>query len=328
MNGTSHDIGEIFGTYTITNIIREKNIKKYIVKCICGATAKYIGSILRKGLKCRFCHANSLIGSRNFKSTFIKYISRGKYICKCDCGNEFIGRPRQKSCGCHKEEYHIEEAKKLENVKFGNLKIKKFIQFKDIKNSRQKIHRTAVYEAKCICGKIFEIDRKRIFLVKTCGCRTNSNMACGERQGNSKNNSKNILAIRELFLSGTYTKLELAEIGCLWIHSFDATINYINEIISGKSWKHLKIDPEILSQSPVKNKFYKRIEKIKIGHMYGKWLVIEKSQSRGGHAYHLCMCTCGNKHNVLSNCLRNGKSTKCYNCNAKNLANINRKVII
>ena len=255
------------------------------------------------------------MGKKNEKTKFIKYISNGKYECVCDCGNNFIGRLRSKSCGCHILENHIKDAKKLEGIKFFGIKILSFSHFQQRNNTNLK---SAIYNAKCICGISFKICRTNIFKTKTCGCRIINNHARGERQGNNKYKEKDVIAIKELFLTGQYSINDLSSM-------FNIKNYIIHSFINETSWSHLKIDKKIIEQSPVKDKFSQKRKMVEIGKTYGSWTAIAPATSRNSHAYFLCKCICGNERNVVSSSLLKGKSTKCYDCNSKNFANIHRK---
>jgi hypothetical protein len=52
---------------------------------------------------------------------------------------------------------------------------------------------------------------------------------------------------------------------------------------------------------------------IKSGDRFGKWLVIERDQTRRQEAF-LCYCDCGAEVVVLAASLRRGRSTQCHSC--------------
>lgn len=47
------------------------------------------------------------------------------------------------------------------------------------------------------------------------------------------------------------------------------------------------------------------------GRKFGKLTVIEKAESRDGHAVWLCECECGNKKEVRASCLKKGETKSC-----------------
>lgn len=310
----THNIGDRISTYEIIEISREKYKFRYVTKCSCGQVNYYTSTQLKKRPKCQYCRINNLIGKKNHKSLFLKYIGKGVFECICDCGNKFIGRARQKSCGCHIVDQQMQTAKEKEGLINGGIKILRFLKFKINKYG----HQEALYKAKCKCGKIIEVTSKNIGSQKTCGCRIVNNYARGERQGNSKRTKEEVLNIRELFLTGQYSKGDLAEM-------FSLKIEVIHEVINCKSWKHVEVDPRLLEQSIVKKKFGRRLPQILPGMIFSQWTVLEKRPSKKGHGYWLCKCSCGNIREVIVTALHSGRSTKCYDCNAKNFAKWNKK---
>lgn len=306
MNGQILKIGEKYGTFTIINLEKDnKNKTIYVLKCDCGAERKAIGYYVRKCRKCRYCKANALIGTKNHKTTFLKYIRDSEYECLCDCGKHFIGKSRSKSCGCHIEEYHIAEAKKLDGENQHGLKVR-FKRFEFIPSKRA---RQAIFEAKCKCGKLFEVNRGYLNKVKSCGCRQNCNYSQGENHYNSKLSEKEVLSIIELYLTGLYSLKEISDI-------INIDVAVIRDIIKRKSWKFLDIPKKLLKNSPVKDKIGTTIkyEKPKIGGTYGHWKVIEKAESRSARACYLCECKCKRRYSVYASALINGDSTKCRVC--------------
>ena len=299
------NVGERYGTYEVI----EKTKGKYIVKCLCGCeTIKELhGHRIIKLGTCVRSKPLSYIGQKNNKTTFLKFLGGSEYECICDCGSTFTGRICSTSCGCLKKE----NAEQFNGVKFHGIKVISFSHFGIYSKKTGALG--AFYNAKCKCGKDFLIKRSNLFKAKSCGCRIVSNFARGERQGNCKTDETTVRSIRELFLTGLYTKKDLSEI-------FEMNIVQIRGYLQNESWKHVQPDLKILTESTKKNEYGRTLSKIKIGEMFGHWTVIEKLPSFKTHAYYLCECKCGNQHRVISSRLRDGGSTKCFSCNSKALA--------
>ena len=100
--------------------------------------------------------------------------------------------------------------------------------------------------------------------------------------------------------------------------------SHLQNILVGKSWAHIKINDKLLKKLVMPRRC--NTTKINPGDRFGCWEVIEKSESKHNQAYYLCRCTCGKEGKVNGSSLRKGKSTKCYNCNAENFADLRRKV--
>lgn len=314
MNIPKHKIGEVWGDKTIIGFENlEKGKLLYVLKCNCGEIYKFPSCHLKKGTNCKFCKINIIINTKNYKCLFLKYLGNKVFECLCDCGKIYIARNRSKSCGCHKEEGWIKDAKKLVGVKYGAIKILSFSHFEIGKNRA----RHALYNAKCKCGNIFKIKRIRIFKNKTCGCRILSNHARGERQGNNKYKQEDVISIKNLFFTGCYSTEDLSKM-------FNVSVDTIRSLVSNRGWKHISPNNDLLINNPLSKRLEPK-KKVKIGEKYGYWKALEKVASKHSHAYWLCLCDCGNKHEVSGDSLLNGRSTKCHACNAKNFANLNRK---
>ena len=309
-----YEIGQKIGTYTIVDIVNER--KKYLVKCECGKSTAYQAFYLNKSPRCAQCRINSLIGTKNHKTTFLKYLGKQNFLCSCDCGKEFIGRERQKSCGCHIQENLTNSAKKLNGLSFYAIKN---VQFSHFQKSSDGKHNDSIYTAECRCGKKFFIKRSQIFKNKTCGCRILNSHARGESQWNNKYDANIISCVRELYLSGEYTRQDLSEM-------LNLPYSAVTDFLSMKSWTHIPVPEKIIKKSRVKDKFARRIKKIEIGEKYSHWTVLALLPSSNTHGYVLCQCTCGQIKRVLASALRVRKSTKCYDCNAKNFANLRKKI--
>jgi hypothetical protein len=306
MNGRKINIGERWGTFTVVHTEKDiKNKTLYVLKCDCGSEKKCIGYFVRKKRKCQFCHVFNLIGTKNHKTTFLKYIGHSTYECLCDCGKKFIGKDRRKSCGCHVEESHILEAKKLNGITPNGI-IVNFIRF-DFRSDNKS--RVSIFQGKCKCGKLFEIKRSNLLKVKSCGCRKNCSYSQGEKHYNAKLSKNDVVSLIELYLSGMYTEKELCSL-------FNAHSSVVKGIIQRKSWKSIVIPEKVLKNSKLRNKigFIRKYDPVKIGDRYGEWVVLEKTDSRNDRTCYLCKCKCDHIYSVYGTSLKMGESTRCRIC--------------
>lgn len=301
-------LGDKVGNRTI---IEYKVARKFLTRCICGKEAYFDGKRFKSNPVCYNCLSQSHIGKRNFKLFFIKKIRSKIYEAKCDCGNICKVRLRAKSCGCHRLENLKKKNEVYIGVSFHHIKILKYLG----KHSEG----GAYFLAKCVCGNKFEIKRPRLFLQQSCGCRPKDLFARGSNQGNSKYTEEQIRGMKELFASDMYSSREISEM-------FNIKETYMLEIIYGKAWKHITVgEKKLKSSKNYQNKLPKKIKKVEVGEKYGEWTIIKSLPSRNRQARVLCRCSCGNVRDVIASAIRRKKSTKCYDCNAKNLAQYNKK---
>lgn len=64
------------------------------------------------------------------------------------------------------------------------------------------------------------------------------------------------------------------------------------------------------------------------GQKFGKLTVLEKAQSKNGRTYWLCQCECGNKKEIQTDLLRNGKTKSCGCYKRENIIKLNKNRII
>lgn len=111
------------------------------------------------------------------KLLVIEYISNGKYRCKCECGNEYIGvvsdlmKGKTKSCGCLKKSRQLD----IVGKKFGKLLVLERIGLNK--------HKHYEFKVLCDCGKENIIEGRYLTSGKTksCGC----GMVEGVKQSNT-----------------------------------------------------------------------------------------------------------------------------------------------
>lgn len=100
--------------------------------------------------------------------TIVEELSKLKFRCICDCGNEKIvyrstlSNKFRKTCGCHHKRLVVGE-------RYGDLTIIEDFVEKKIK-SRKNVAK--IYKAKCKCGVIKEVELHNVLSgnIKTCGC--------------------------------------------------------------------------------------------------------------------------------------------------------------
>lgn len=307
MNGQKIEIGTVFGTYTVIGTkVDHKNKTNYILRCTCGNECKKVGYYVCLNRKCTKCNVRNSIGTKNHKCTFLKHIRSNHFECVCDCGNEFIGRLRSKSCGCHHRDDYIADAKKLEGYKSKYIKVLKFLFFKDKKSGLKH----AVYSARCGCRKVFQISRSLIETTKSCGCRKYANQAKGETQGSSLYSEKQIKSVIDLYLSDQYSMEEISSMTRV-------SLDVIKDVITNRSWRHIEVDEDLLEKSPFKNSFRivkRRRHKIQPNDQYNNWTVICKAPRKHKQCYWLCRCKCGHESPVTGPSLVNGRSKQCERC--------------
>lgn len=305
-------MNERFGTFTVIDkeIVTKNGLNKtfYIIKCDCGEVLKRIGSRLRSCYSCSKCNINRLIGSKHHKATFLEYIGRGVFKIQCDCGIQYAGRARSKSCGCHLIEAKVIKARGLNGFKFGMVRVVSFLRFSP-RRTKSGNAGEAVYKAKCKCGVVFEIGERRIGNKYSCGCTRAPTPAKGQKQGSSKLSDTQVKACIDLYLTGIYSKDQVCSMT-------QVPLDTLNAVICNKSWKHIQPDSEVFENSPFKETFRNRKRMVVLpGQQFNDWIVLEKAESHLGHRYWLCKCKCGYVTKVDTSALNSGKRKKCKNCN-------------
>ena len=155
--------GQRFGKLTV---IEKSGIKNGSVlwkcKCDCGNYTEVITALLRNGsVSSCGCLAklNRCIDITNQKFnrlTAIKYAGKGKWLCRCDCGNEItvntahLRSGHTKSCGCLQRE-NTSKANQINILgkKFGNLTVIA------VESPRK-------CTCRCDCGNIVHVARKKL----------------------------------------------------------------------------------------------------------------------------------------------------------------------
>lgn len=147
-------------------------------KCDCGNTKITTTSRLLSGAtkSCGCLKENvgdkiriDITGKRFGKLVATKYNKEtGKWLCKCDCGNEkeiasgSLRDGRTTSCGCtHKEMIHDIKFDDISGIQFGELTAIEYFR----NNGR------TYWKCKCSCGKEIIVERSKLVRgQRSCGC--------------------------------------------------------------------------------------------------------------------------------------------------------------
>jgi len=241
------EIGKKYNFLTIISIEKVNGKSKALVSCECGNQAHLPITQIKSGQRksCGKCllgckrysstkqRGTLKIGNKKGLLTIIKSIDDKTAIAKCDCGTEMEVKSHHlktmmPSCGCYWKQKRIENAKKYIGLKWGYLTIKKFIGMLG-RDGETRAH----YELKCKCGNIIQKEIGHMFDVFSCGCFQKESVLKGQNNPQSKIKDIEVLAIRELFSSGLYTRHEIAKMMNLQYH-------HVCQLIKGKNtWTHL-----------------------------------------------------------------------------------------
>ncbi len=311
MRGPPISINDRFGTFVVIDkeVTRKKGPQKtwWVIRCDCGNVTKREASRLREGFSCRRCGVNRIVGTKNHKANFLEHIYGGLFKIRCDCGVQYEDFARSKSCGCHVLDGRMEKAKRWVGFKSCMIRLTKFLRF-DNRSSPNDKRQQAIFQAKCKCGKVFEVGQRRIRTTYSCGCTHSKNMAKGQNQGSAKLSDLQVKTALDLYLTGTYDRDQVCVMTGVPLHT-------LNDVIGNKSWKHIEPDRDVLANSPHKQKFRNRKRPtILPGNQYGSWTVIDKAEIRFCQKYWNCVCKCGSLGKVPSYSLSSGKSKQCARC--------------
>ena len=103
--------GQKFGRLTA---LKYMGNSKWLCKCDCGTEKIISGKHLKDGgtksCGCISREVKNLMGQKFGKLTPVKYVGELKWLCKCDCGNDYVvkssdlNRGHVRSCGCLRKE--------------------------------------------------------------------------------------------------------------------------------------------------------------------------------------------------------------------------------
>ncbi len=248
LGSTEEFVGKKFHHLTILGFVKVNGKKMAIVLCDCGnQTQLQFGQINKKSesciaykySSCGKCNLNNrknikkyhIIGEKYGMLKILENIGKDLSLAECDCGNitqvkKWHLLNEKPSCGCYWKNIHIENAKKLEGIKYYYLKIVKFLRM-DGKNLR------ALYLVKCKCGKEFERSVSYLFGSKSCGCirkdlADKGLMGCGRKLKDYEAKS-----IRQLAETKLYLQRDLAKM-------FNVNETIISSVIRRKTYRHIK----------------------------------------------------------------------------------------
>lgn len=129
----------------------------------------------------RLTHYGDITGNTYGYWTVIKPTGRGKWLCRCSCGNikevykKSLVQGKSKSCGCHLNENRKDNFKSKYIGKTYN-----YWTVLDISNN-------STFKCRCKCGKIKDVNRLSILnnKSKSCGCMAFelSKITCTEKYG-------------------------------------------------------------------------------------------------------------------------------------------------
>ena len=153
---------------------RNDKYTRWICQCDCGRKTEVRTDYLRNG-HTTSCGCNvgrtDKTGQRFGRLVAIKHLYGGKYLCKCDCGNQIevetnnLTSGNTQSCGClQKDRTRITNLKSLIGKRFGKLTV-----IERVENNR---FNHVCYKCKCDCGGITIVDATNLRNNNTnsCGC--------------------------------------------------------------------------------------------------------------------------------------------------------------
>lgn len=206
---TYEDIsGQRFGHQTV--LTRCHQTRKWHVRCDCGLTSLKSPALIKTTNSCGKCENINRIGKRFGKLLVLGITHYGKrsqavFRVRCDCGNEKetaadrITSGGTRSCGCLPDEILLNSARKLIGLKFGYLTVKKILGYTP---GTKRI----VFQCKCKCGKVKELERRRLCDIKSCGCLRAENHPFATLKNSE------VDSIKQLISSKLYSQKEIAKI--------------------------------------------------------------------------------------------------------------------
>lgn len=235
-------IGKRYSHMVVISIEKFEGEARAKVICDCGGERYLLPSLIKRGVykscgQCIIFRKNPpkmylKLGSKKGLLTIIREIDKVQSEAICECGTKKIVKKHHMqnmmpSCGCYWKNLNIENAKRLIGTKSGYLKVVKFLGMRGKK-------KRANYLLKCKCGNFIEKVVGHIFSVKSCGCYQKERVPKGSRNHMAKTTESEVLAIRELFSSGLYTRKQIASM-------VNLEYTHVCQLIKGTdSWKHVK----------------------------------------------------------------------------------------
>ena len=222
-------VGKTYGNFTVLDNPIYKGIRCLLVKCKqCENTFHSSFFIIKNQKSCRRCRFGFHPGKVIDGITILEKLDKGKYKMKCFCGNIFEKNPRKylgklTGCGCMVHLKYLNEVQNKIGKKFENLKINKILG---------NTNGHYVLEMLCKCGKKFKVNNGHEFKGKSCGCNNIKYLPKGENAPRSRFKNYEIIAMRELYTSGSYSINDLSDM-------YRCSNNYVYRIIKKMIWKHV-----------------------------------------------------------------------------------------
>ena len=166
-------IGQKYGKLTVIEKIENNNKKtQWKCQCDCGNFCIASTSLLRSGHKksCG-CLAGKVnhIGERYGRLVIEQYLGDSKYLCKCDCENEYIAYMKRLKSG-----YTIScgkcIAKEQRELKYNGKKYNKLtVLYESLERTK---NNEIQWVCQCECGNIITVRKNSVILGHTtsCGC--------------------------------------------------------------------------------------------------------------------------------------------------------------
>jgi hypothetical protein len=169
-------VGQRFGKL---NVLERRpstcGVSRWLCRCECGTEKEFFAGALKSG-KATTCGCKwfeDLVGVRfGLLVVNARAKTSGKgctWLCRCDCGNDYVARARYlkrgyvKSCGCLRAARAGKSRVVQPGAKFGRLTAIEHVGFKG---------RHALFKFKCDCGseKVISANSVRNGDVRSCGC--------------------------------------------------------------------------------------------------------------------------------------------------------------
>jgi hypothetical protein len=196
-------VGEVYGNLTVIGIEKVDGKVKAKVRCACNNERYYFPSRLTLGIakSCGSCNImmphrkriNRLgkLGETYGLLTIIEDNEDKTFEAKCKCGNTITVKrhhltTKMPSCGCYWKDRNVENAKKYIGMKWGRIKVVKFLRMDP----------RAIYRLRCKCGKFLERDIGHMFDIRSCGCLHADSAVRGEDNVKAKLTNSEVATLR------------------------------------------------------------------------------------------------------------------------------------
>lgn len=179
--------GKRFGSLTVIQRVEDhvdshgvKNAQ-WECKCDCGNEIVTRGKYLTCGRKkycsdmCR-CKREDITGKRFGKLTVLSRIDYGRWLCRCDCGNEIELMTHKLTSGNNKSCGKCSRAINMIGERYGRL---------EVVEQSEPVNGKVMWKCLCDCGKYIVCDRQSLTYgyKRDCGCRIEENQLIGKRYG-------------------------------------------------------------------------------------------------------------------------------------------------